>query len=250
MVFTFSVEAGGHFYYRPPSNLHPAPRTRLYPAAGSPERAQRQRQINAARAAAAADQRAAGSGRRSTPRWRSGTAVGSSERAQRQWHRAAGAGGSVASPEHTQRQWQIAAPRCRDDGRRRTAGVERRQGRRSARSGSGRSTRCGTGTTVGTEPGAEGGRQSAHSGSGKSSPLGTGTSVGAALPELSSGRVAGARAVAAADRRAAALGRRSAPSRRSGRAVGSPESAQWQRQIDAPRDRDDGRRRTSGAEQR
>ena len=82
--------------------------------------------VAGARTAAAADQRAAGSGRRSTPRWRSGTAVGSSERAQRQWHRAAGAGGSVASPEHTQRQWQIAAPRCRDDGRRRTAGVERR----------------------------------------------------------------------------------------------------------------------------
>ena len=83
-------------------------------AAELPERAQRQQQINATRAAAAADQRVAGSGRRSTPRRRSGTAVGSSERAQRQWHRAAGGGGSVASPEHTQRQRQIAAPRCRD----------------------------------------------------------------------------------------------------------------------------------------
>ena len=94
--------------------------------------------------------------------------------------------------------------------------------------------------------------------------------------ERKGGRVPGARTVAAADQRAAASasGRRSAPRRRSGRAAGSPERtqrqrqiaaprcrddgtaagsperAQRQRQINAPRDRDDGRRRAGGAERR
>ena len=44
--------------------------------------------------------------------------------------------------------------------------------------------------------------------------------------------------------------RPSAQRRRSGRAAGSPERAQWQRQIYVTRDRDDGRRRTARAERR
>ena len=129
-------------------------------AVGSPERAQEQRQIDAlrwaptrrgtgmtvgdalpvwnggrvagARTASAADRRAAGPGRRLAPRRQSGRAVG--------------------SPERAQRQRQIDVPRDRDDGRRHIAGAERRKDRRSVHSGSGRSTRCGIGTTVGTAP--------------------------------------------------------------------------------------------------
>ena len=69
-------------------------------------------------------------------------------------------------------------------------------------------------------------------------------------PERNSGRVAGARTAVAADRRAAVPGQQSAPQCRSGTAAGSPWRSQRKRQIDAPPDRDDGRRRTAGAEWR
>jgi len=57
-------------------------------------------------------------------------------------------GTAVGPPERMQRQQQIDALRSRDDGRHHAVGAERRQGRQSARSGSGSSTRRGTGTTI------------------------------------------------------------------------------------------------------
>ena len=74
------------------------------------------------------------------------------------------------------------------------------------------------------------------------------TTVGSAPPERKGDRVAGAHTAAVADQRAAGQGRRSAPRRRSGTAVGSPERAQRQRQINATRYRDDGPHRTARSE--
>ena len=116
------------------------------------------------------------------------------------------------------------------------------------------------------------GRRSARSCSGRSTLRGTGTTFGTAPPERNGGRVARARAAAASERRTAALGRLSTLRRRSGTTVGWPERAEHQRKIvapwdrdvgrrhgsawlrrrmiDAPRDRYDDRRRTTGAERR
>jgi len=132
----------------------------------------------------------------------------------------------------------------RDDGRRRAA--KRKGGRvagartaaaadqRGARSGSGRSTRRGIGTTVDAALAERNGGRI------------LGARAAAMAPRRRSrrvGSVAGAHAAAVADRRAAVPGRRSTPHCRSGTAAGPQERAQRQRQIDTLRYRDDGRYR-------